>query len=175
MSQPSHLITVRGAIVPIESGGAQGSNMHILPAVPDPPEAEAGAQPKRKSAKRQGPTTAHPAFRVDVRGDELCLLRHDTKLNILSAHCNHQDHGSLCRVNRTLNANPRKDAQGRPLGFLLVWLSQADQYGSQDDHHRSSTALHASADQKYSYAERARWRAWLTDSYPRHCCKTCRD
>jgi hypothetical protein len=86
----------------------------------------------------KGPRVQHDVFLVDIRGDGLCELRYDTKLNILSAHRNLPSHGRQCRVNRTLNASTHRSraAQGRPAGFLLAWLKCAAEHGSQAEHHK---------------------------------------
>ena len=59
---------------------------------------------------------AHRVFNVVGWGE----LRYDTRLHILSAHCRHDEHGT-CRLNRTCQPG-RRESQGSPLGFLLVWL-----------------------------------------------------
>lgn len=94
--------------------------------VPPPP----AALPKRRARD----TTRHPERLVDIRGDGKAMLKYDTKLHILSAHCNHTDHGPHCRVNRTLKPRDSNPAQGRPLGLLMAWLNFADAYATKGTH-----------------------------------------
>ena len=87
----------------------------------------ARARPPRVPAARAVPAApvernftgireAHLVFQVRDWGQ----LRYDTRLHILSAHCRCDNHGT-CRLNRSCRVG-RREAQGRPLGFLLAWL-----------------------------------------------------
>jgi hypothetical protein len=105
-------------------------------------------------------------FKVDIRGDGLCELRFDTKLNILAAHCHHPDHGPKCRVHRTLNKSDvrSRGAQGRPAGFLLAWMKCAGDYPTQGAHHEISKRgmlVHS-----LSFEARREAREWATSRYP---------
>jgi hypothetical protein len=70
----------------------------------------------------KGASLIHDEIFADIRGDGAGVLKWDSKLNILSAHCRHKDHGRNCRLNRTLKESDKNDAQGRPVGLLLAWL-----------------------------------------------------
>ena len=59
----------------------------------------------------------------DIRGDGKAMLKYDTQLRILSAHCRDPNHGPRCRVNRTLRGGDSNPAQGRPAGLLMAWLA----------------------------------------------------
>ena len=90
-----------------ENGGVDGAHAHWVP---------------------------HPEYSVDIRGDGCAVLKHDTVRGILSAHCRHPDHGRLCRVQFKLTGNPRKPAQGRPVGALMAWLACAGDFLTQGAH-----------------------------------------
>jgi len=135
-----------GAIVPVA----------ILP--PPPPLAVPGAARMR-----------HVDYLVDARGDGLSLLKHDTRLNILSAHCRLEGHGKRCRLNRSLNGNARKPSQGSPIGFLIAWLRCAGDFtgpNAQQLHNGSTREPMVLFDARYDFATRSQSRAWVKDNYP---------
>ena len=86
----------------------------------DDDEDEGEGDPEGPPAKRSK-RTRHIEFKVDIRGDGLAVLKYDTQLGILSAHCRDPAHKD-CRVNRVLRGGPNNPAQGRPAGFLLAWI-----------------------------------------------------
>jgi hypothetical protein len=139
------------------------------PHVVMPDDAEAVPPPPPPLAVPAAARTRHVDYLIDARGDGLTLLKHDTKLNILAAHCRHPEHGRQCRLNRSLNGNARKPAQGSPIGFLIAWLLCAGDFSGPDAqklHSDSSKQPEVFFDARYDFATRSLARAWLKDNYP---------
>ena len=111
-----------------------GEGVIVAAAEVPAPEPELEPPPPHPAPRRGRPAGVHAArlahqeLGADIRGDGLPFLKYDTQLNILSAHCKLEGHGRFCRLNRTLNANPRKSSQGRPCGVLLAWLACANNH-----------------------------------------------
>jgi hypothetical protein len=124
------------------------------------------AMAKAGAAKSYSTKTEHDTFEVDVRGDSLPVLKYDTKLNILSAHCRHPSHGRLCRLNRTLKENARDRDKGRPLGLLLAWIAIAGEFSTVQEHMQVARLPDVYIDERLSFANRKKWRLWLGDNDP---------
>lgn len=143
-----------------------------LPATSAPAVAPESAQPAPRrgtgvGVSADGSRRPHDTYYVDVRGDGLCFLKHDARLQILSAHCRHPSHGNLCRVNRTLRTRGTKPAQGRPGGMLLAWLACAGDFPDQTSHHQAAAGgTQAGGAEPLSFATRSKWRAWAAQHAP---------
>ena len=133
------------------------------------PDAGEEARPRR-GGPRAG--KLHPEFKVDVRGDgrQLPYIKHytdDKGTNQLGAHCRHPDHGSECRVNRTVKEGASKPAQGRPLGFLLAWLKCANDFTGADGkerHMQIARSPYCLFDDRLTFIKRSEMRAWASDN-----------
>ncbi len=89
------------------------------PAAPVPVAAAAAGSGGAAVAVARAPfIRGDPWARYEIPGLGYLVL--DEKANSLNAHC--AAHGSLCRLNRSLNSNDRRPAQGRPVGQLIAWL-----------------------------------------------------
>jgi hypothetical protein len=138
-------------------------------AVVMPDDAEAVPPPPPPLAVPGAARMRHVDYLIDARGDGLTLLKHDTKLNILSAHCRLEGHGNKCRLNRSLNFNARKPSQGSPIGFLIAWLLCAGDFtgpNAQKLHNDSTKQPEVLFDARYDFATRSHARAWVKDNYP---------
>lgn len=142
-----------------EDAAAAEAMPELRAAVPAPP-APAGQRGAGAGVPADGVRRPHPTWHVDVRGDGLCYIKHDERLQILSAHCRHPNHGALCRVNRTLRTRPRNDAQGKPVGFLLAWMACADDYADQASHHAIAAQARVAGVEALSFENRSSWREW---------------
>ena len=92
----------------------------------------------------------HDSWHVDELGE----LKFDHKLKYLAAHCPYH---ANCRCNRTLKANARNKAAGRPIGFLLAWLAAGRKFKSQKKHSKFATKIHK---KELSFDRRAELRFW---------------
>jgi hypothetical protein len=138
-------------------------------AVVMPDDAEAVPPPPPPLAVPGAARIRHVDYLIDARGDGLTLLKHDTQLNILSAHCRLEGHGNKCRLNRSLNFNARKPSQGSPIGFLIAWLRCAGDFtgpNAQKLHSDSTKQPEVLFDARYDFATRSHARAWVKDNYP---------
>ncbi len=86
----------------------------------------------------------------------------------IDAHCDHPDHvdpRNRCRINRKRFACKRglKDAQGRPIGFLLAWLAAAPNADSAFSHKKLAKTkdLHPDELELFSRGKRCAGRQWV--------------
>jgi hypothetical protein len=70
-----------------------------------------------------------PWLRFDLPG--IGYLVYDEKSESIGAHCSRH---KTCRLNRSIRANARRPAQGRPLGQLIAWLQASVHFESQANH-----------------------------------------
>lgn len=111
-------------VPPVDEGGGDGGDAPDGAAAVAKGKPKAKPKPKHKVKAKAAPIAppdeivAHKVFKCDVRGDGLPLLRFDTKLNKLAAHCKHPLHGNLCRMGRGLDERAGMDA-GSFFMFLL--------------------------------------------------------
>ena len=146
-------------------------DVEVLPVAPDL-QGDAPDEPQDDTAVEQpsGDRTEwrkHDRYDVDIRGDGRAHLRHDTVRHILSAHCGLKSHGAYCRVNRTLkHENARKDAQGRPAGFLVQWMACANDFATSALHMQESRWPGCLASDQFEFAKRAQARQWTYDHAP---------
>ena len=86
----------------------------------------------------------------------------------MNAHCNHPDHGKLCRRGRVVKAHPRAPAryrtQGRPAGTLLAWLACADEFT--DDVSHMAELRQARTSEYFDQETRADKRLWVEENAP---------
>ena len=101
----------------------------------------------------------HRTWAADIRGDANAQLKYDG-VSQITAHCKHAEHGRLCRLRRSLRANDRNAAQGRPGGLLLAWLEAAGTYDSQQSHQAAGRKNSLDMVGAFSLANRQRCRSW---------------
>ena len=111
------------AVDPEPPAAAADPNPGVAPDVPD----AAAPRPVHEVIPDRLPADA---VRVDV-GDHGVLIYYPS-LTSCVAFCRHPAHDK-CRKQRTLLPG-RKKGQGRPLGFLASWLTQAGDYRDSADH-----------------------------------------
>lgn len=145
-----HQSASSSSALPMEAGSVPVGPVH---AVPPPPKAYAKA-------------VRHEEILVDVRGDGLSLLKHDTQLGKLAAHCRFPGHGNLCRAGRQLTGGKYNPCAGRPTGLLLAWMACAANYDTHTAHMAAmrTPIVHIEAD--LTCEKRTQWRAWLEDTHP---------
>ena len=103
--------------------------LHEFPVPPPPPVAGAMA-----AATLPMPTGGRrpPDASVFVDVGE---IKYYSRARRFSAFCNQMSHGDRCRRERTANASRSGiGGQGRPLGYLVAWLSRGHQHETQQEH-----------------------------------------
>lgn len=96
------------AVVPLAAAAAP---------LPPPPPAAVALQLERDRVAL--PIAAGTLTWYKYSGDFVAVCRH---------------HGSGCRKHRTSNANDRRQAQGRPLGYLFAWAEAFEEHGDGASH-----------------------------------------
>ena len=159
--------------VPAEEGPSLPPPPAVPPRRPDPAEPEfsgddddpiavpdvqalAGRGRGWGTGDRRAP---HRTWAADIRGDAKAQLKYDG-VSQITAHCKHAEHGRLCRLRRSLRANDRNAAQGRPGGLLLAWLEAAGTYDSQQSHQAAGRKNSLDMVGAFSLANRQRCRSW---------------
>ena len=73
---------------------------------------------------------------IDSHGAHIGDLVYNRNAGSLDAHCLNPLHIAVgaCNMNRTLKANVRRLAQGRPLGHLVAWLLAGSASNERSDH-----------------------------------------
>ena len=113
----------------------------------DSDDSSSDPQPNKLALPR-APATTEIAIEIVGYG----FLRYNSTSNFLRAHCHHPSHGKVCFRRRSVEANPHRSGQGRPIGLLISWLKSGGNYDSQKKHVAASVA---------SYPHRAAARNWF--------------
>ena len=147
-------------------GGQVGGSSASAFSVPPPPAAHP-VEPERK--RRRQPAAEDMAVNTVwvVPGGRLV---YSEKQDELSAHCAlaaHLNPQNPCRLNRTCKEDhsPSK-ARGRPLGFLLAWLADADRHEHRTAHHRARLAQTPEDADALSYEKRLLARQSIGHQFP---------
>ena len=103
---------VAGGKLPNPSGASSSSTAPMPKPKGKPIATKAASKPKLAPKAKPPPradSVNHITLLCDVRGDGRSLLKYDTQLNKLAAHCRHPLHGMKCRMQRGLigrSSNP---------------------------------------------------------------------
>ena len=132
-------------------------------AAPAKSEGKAKAAPKMTAAAKAGggakvKEVTETVFKIQREGVEIGSLVFNPRSKHLTAHCRCKEHEASggCRKQRTTAPAAKAVAQGktgRPIGFLVHWLLQCENYADSHDHvHLLNTA---------TFDERRKARAWF--------------
>ena len=115
---------------------------------------QAKAKAKSKAADKPSSSTVRKEAVADDRAEfENGSIRYNFGAQNLVAHC--VAHGGNCRRTRTVRPSAKKGAsakaQGRPVGHLAAWLSQANDYPDASQH---SSSCHPSRQERKDARQR---------------------
>ena len=131
----------------------KAARVDLAPAPADQPMAAMVApavpEPAADSVKRVVTTRTRSGTEVKLSLGALGSIHYYPKSNTFTAFCaaHKNEHSSDCRKSRTSKASAQRPSQGRPLGFLVAWLQEANQHADKSEHvHVSHPSLQACRD-----------------------------
>jgi len=113
----------------VEAIDASRVEVAPLPAAPPPPPPP--PIPSEDARRRRPVADGNMRAAVGMGSSHIAYYHRPKQFYAVCLHAGHD----RCRLTRTSNPSARSAASGRPLGYLMSWLSQAHLYSTADEHH----------------------------------------